>query len=69
MPLDPLTPTVELTVVVPSFNERENVAPMIARLDEALRGLAWEVIYVDDDSPDGTAAAVKALAQRDSRIR
>ncbi|MDE2390747.1 MAG: glycosyltransferase, partial [Rhodospirillales bacterium] len=48
-----------LTVVVPCFNERANVAPMVAALDSALAGLAWEVVFVDDDSPDGTAAEAK----------
>jgi dolichol-phosphate mannosyltransferase len=59
----------ELTVVVPCFNERPNVAPLIERLDAALRGIAWEVVYVDDNSPDGTAAEVRRLAQSDPRVR
>jgi dolichol-phosphate mannosyltransferase len=59
----------ELTVVVPCYNERPNVAPMVARLDAALAGIAWEVVFVDDNSPDGTAAAVRALAARDPRVR
>jgi len=58
-----------LTVVVPCFNERANVAPMVAALDAALAGLAWEVVFVDDDSPDGTAAAAREIARRDSRVR
>ena len=57
MPLDPDARTLELTVVVPSFNERDNIEPLLERLDAALGGIAWEVIYVDDDSPDGTAAS------------
>ena len=59
----------ELTIVVPTFNERDNVELLIARLDAALRGIEWEVLYVDDDSPDGTAAKVRELAQTDPRIR
>ena len=58
-----------LTVVVPCYNERPNVAPLIARLDAALCGIAWEVIYVDDNSPDGTTAEVRRIAQTDSRVR
>ena len=42
---------------------------MIQRLDAALSGLAWEVIFVDDNSPDGTADAVKAMAAQDARVR
>jgi dolichol-phosphate mannosyltransferase len=59
----------DLTVVVPCFNEAPNVAPLIARLDTALAGIAWEVVFVDDNSPDGTAEQAKQLAQRDPRIR
>jgi dolichol-phosphate mannosyltransferase len=58
-----------LTVVVPCFNERANVAPMVAALERALAGMAWEVVFVDDDSPDGTAAAVREIARRDARVR
>lgn len=59
----------ELTIVVPTYNERSNVEALFARLDTALLGIAWEVVYVDDDSPDGTAAAVRRLARGDPRIR
>jgi len=58
-----------LTVVVPCYNERCNVAPLVAALDAALAGLAWETVFVDDDSPDGTAQAVRELARQDSRVR
>ena len=58
-----------LTVVVPCYNERPNVAPMIAKLDTALAGIAWEVVYVDDDSPDGTTAEVRRIAHADPRVR
>ena len=49
-------------MVIPSFNERANVRPMLERLDAVLQGVAWQAIYVDDNSPDGTAEAVKAEA-------
>ena len=58
-----------LSVIVPCFNERPNVAPMIAKLDAALAGIAWEVIYVDDNSPDGTAQEVRRIALTDARVR
>ncbi len=58
-----------LSVIVPCYNERDNIAPMVAALDAALADLDWEVVFVDDDSPDGTAAAARALAQTDKRVR
>ncbi len=52
----------ELSIVIPTFNERGNVRPMVAALDRALEGIRWEAIFVDDDSPDGTADEVRAVA-------
>lgn len=59
----------QLSVVVPTFNERGNVATLVQRLDAALKGIAWEVIFVDDNSPDGTTDAVRELARIDARVR
>ena len=59
----------ELCVVVPVLNERGNVGPMVEGLRTALHGLAWEVVFVDDDSTDGTRQAVAAIGQNDARVR
>jgi dolichol-phosphate mannosyltransferase len=59
----------ELAVVVPVFNERANVAELVARIDRVLAGRGWEMLFVDDDSPDGTADAARELARADSRVR
>ncbi|MDG6746244.1 glycosyltransferase, partial [Staphylococcus aureus] len=59
----------ELAVVIPTFNERANVPVLIAKLDQALAGRAWEAIFVDDNSPDGTADAARELARVDVRVR
>lgn len=59
----------ELSVIVPTFNERENLAEVVRRLDVALAGIPWEVIFVDDDSPDGTAAVARELSRQDPRVR
>src|SRR3984885_14013490 len=61
--------TAELSVIVPTFNERDNVSEVVSRLDRSLQGEAWEVIFVDDDSPDGTAARIREIAQLDPRVR
>ncbi|HEY0266306.1 MAG TPA: glycosyltransferase, partial [Rhizomicrobium sp.] len=58
-----------LSVVIPTFRERGNVAELVRRLDLALSAIAWEAIFVDDNSPDGTAQAVKDIAARDPRVR
>jgi dolichol-phosphate mannosyltransferase len=58
-----------LSVVVPTFNERDNVTTLFRRLETALAGKAWEVIFVDDNSPDGTWDVVRGLARQDSRVR
>ena len=59
----------QLAVILPTYRERANIAPMVARLDSALQGVAWEAIFVDDNSPDGTADEVRRIAQEDPRIR
>lgn len=58
----------ELSIVIPTYCERGNVAALAERLAAALGGLKWQAIFVDDASPDGTAEAVKALALQDPRI-
>lgn len=59
----------ELTVVIPTLNERENIAPLLERLDLTLAGTRWEVIFVDDDSTDGTPEAVREIGRNDPRVR
>ena len=59
----------ELSIIVPTYKERGNVAELVRRLDAALTGIGWEAIFVDDNSPDGTAEAVKDIASADNRVR
>lgn len=58
-----------LSVVIPTYNERGNVAELIRRLDKTLVGVSWEAIFVDDNSPDGTADALKTISKKDPRVR
>jgi dolichol-phosphate mannosyltransferase len=60
---------VELTVVVPTFNERDNVSALLRRLEAALDNVGWEVIFVDDDSPDGTSNYLRQIARQNPQVR
>ncbi len=59
----------ELSIIVPSFNERENIPILVEALAGILAGVDYEVIVVDDDSDDGTSTRVRQLAQSDRRVR
>ena len=58
-----------LSVVVPTFNEIGNIEPVVAALTDALSGIEWEVVFVDDDSPDGTAQRVREIGRVNPRVR
>jgi dolichol-phosphate mannosyltransferase len=70
-PVSPLQAAglLQLSVIVPTFNERDNVTTLFRRVEAALAGVAFEIIFVDDNSPDGTWEVVRALARDDSRVR
>lgn len=59
----------ELAIVLPTLNERDNIAPLIARIEDALGPDGWEVLVVDDDSADGTAEEARQLSLTDPRLR
>ncbi len=59
----------ELSIVVPTFNEKENIDELVRRLGDSLSGLSWEVIFVDDDSPDNTCETVRNISQQNMRVR
>ena len=61
--------TLRLAIILPTFNERPNLRPLVERIDRALPGITWEAVVVDDHSPDGTADEARALALEDPRIR
>jgi dolichol-phosphate mannosyltransferase len=62
--------TPELSVVVPVFNEQDNVAPLIGEVVAALRGrIPFEIVYVDDNSRDATLATLQRLKQDVPELR
>lgn len=60
-----------VSVILPTYDERENIVPLIEAIQKALEeeGLSYEILVVDDDSPDGTALAVRERFGDDLRIR
>jgi dolichol-phosphate mannosyltransferase len=64
-------PPVDLSVVIPAYNEAENLPPLLAELHVALAatGRGWEIVLVDDGSTDGTADWLRGEAARDPRLR
>jgi len=58
----------ELAIVVPTFNEIESIDVLVSAVQAALEGHNYEIIIVDDDSPDGTADRVREIARRDRRV-
>ena len=61
--------TAELSIVVPTYRERGNITRLYRALSAALPGVSWEVIFVDDDSDDGSLDELAALADDDPRVR
>jgi dolichol-phosphate mannosyltransferase len=62
-------PGPELSIVVPTLNERDNIEPLIREIDGVLKGVRWEIVFVDDDSTDGTAELARSIGRRDARVR
>lgn len=58
-----------LSIVAPAYNERDNIRPLTDAIARAMGEVAWELIVVDDDSPDGTASEVATLAGEGASIR
>jgi len=62
-------PALELGVVIPTYNEVENIPLVLAAVEQALRGIEWEIVFVDDNSPDKTADFIRTLALTNRRVR
>lgn len=58
-----------LSLILPTYNERENIRFLIPRLMQVFSAYDYEILVVDDDSPDGTGRIVEAMALSDKRVR
>ncbi|WBO20971.1 glycosyltransferase [Sphingomonas abietis] len=65
----PVPAALQLAVVVPTLNERENVARLLELLALALADIEWEAVFVDDGSSDGTPEYLTEVSRRDRRVR
>lgn len=68
-PPPPARTVPELTIVVPTFNERDNIRPLLELIAKALDGESYEVVFVDDDSRDGTLQELQAVSRADPKVR
>lgn len=59
----------ELSIIVPTFNESQNIQALIDALSCAIEDINWEVIFVDDNSPDNTSSLVRKIANSNHRVR
>ncbi len=63
------SPDIDLSIVVPTFNESQNIRELLSRLEQTLGAGGWELVFVDDDSADGTHRLVREIARGDRRVR
>ncbi len=59
----------QISIIIPCYNEKDNIVPLFKALEKVLREWHWEAIFVDDNSPDGTIEEIHKLAKQDARIR
>ena len=62
-------PGKDVSIVIPTYNEAKNIEPLFSRICDSLDGYDWEVLFVDDNSPDGGSEIARSLSLRDDRVR
>jgi len=58
----------ELSIIIPTLNEQDNICPLLEKLQNVLNGIDWEVIFVDDNSQDGTSDIIEEISKTDNRV-
>lgn len=60
--------SIEYSIVIPTYNEKENISELILRLEKLFEGSHYEIIVADDDSPDLTWSVVDEIFKRNDRV-
>ena len=63
------TVVLDLTIVIPTLNERNNLAPLVQKIKNSLDGIEWEIVFVDDESHDGTLEEILRINRQEPRVR
>ncbi|MEM7027870.1 MAG: glycosyltransferase, partial [Pseudomonadota bacterium] len=59
----------DISIVIPTYNEKENIDLIFNAIRKSLNSISWEIIFVDDNSPDNTAAFVNAISKTNTNVR
>ena len=59
----------DLTIIIPTYNEYQNILPVINAIESALTGHSWQLLFVDDNSPDGTAELIKDISRKKDNVK
>ena len=59
-----MTKNNSFSLIIPTYNERDNIVPLVERIHKALAGYNYKVLFIDDDSKDGTAELIRALSEK-----
>lgn len=66
--MNPEEQSSQITIIIPTFNEKDNISLIINAIRHSLESYPWKIIFVDDDSPDGTASYIKNISKTDPQI-
>lgn len=58
----------KLTIIIPTYNERDNIVPLVFEVAQALQGIDWAIFFVDDNSNDGTITQLESIANTNDRV-
>ena len=54
----------QLSIIVPTYNENKNIIPLVKSLQDSVRVNNYEIIFIDDNSPDHTYETIKSISEK-----